>query len=133
VKTVKVRSGEASTKIKAKLTLKVNEVKAIGKTLTGSRIDRKKQLNEKTGSDPTSTLLSRLTALFNISIFIYIFLFSKISFQFPIQSYINLSDHQFQTFTVSELSDCKPFCLSRQTAPVQAETLTKTLANPDSR
>jgi hypothetical protein len=84
VKTVKVRSGEASTKIKAKLTLKVNEVKAIGKTLTGSRIDRKKQLNEKTGSDPTSTLLSRLTALFNIAIFIYIFLFSKISFQFPI-------------------------------------------------
>jgi hypothetical protein len=45
VKAVKVRSVEALTKIKAKLTAKVNEVKAIEKTLTGSRIEREKQLN----------------------------------------------------------------------------------------
>ncbi len=135
VKAVKVKSGEALTKIKAKLTAKVNEVKAIEKTLTGSRVERKKQLNEKIGSEPTSTLPSRFTAMFNISIFIYIFtifIFKNfISISYSIV--FDLSDHQFQTFTVGEISDCKTFCLSRQTASVQAETLIKTLANPDSR
>jgi hypothetical protein len=135
VKAVKVRSGEALTKMKAKLTAKVNEVKAIEKTPTGSRIERKKQLKEKIGSDPTSTLPSRFTAMCNISIFIYIFtIFIFKNFISIANSTVSdLSDHQFQTFTVEELSDCKMFGLSQQTASVQAETLIKTLANPDSR
>ncbi len=135
VKAVKVRSEEALTKIKAKLTAKVNKVKAIEKTLTGSRIEREKQLNERIRSEPTITLSSRFTAMFNMSIFIYIFtIFISMNFIYISNSIISdPSDHQFQTFTVGELSDCKTPCLSRQTASAQAETLVKTLANSDSR
>ncbi len=43
MKAIKVRKEEALTKIKAKVTAKVNKVKAIEKTLTGPRIKRKKQ------------------------------------------------------------------------------------------
>jgi hypothetical protein len=73
--------------------------------------------------------------MFNISIFIYIFnIFIFKNFISISNSIVaDLSDHQFQTFIVGELSDCKTFCLSRQTASVQAETLIKTLANPASR
>jgi len=138
VKAVKVRSEEALTRIRAKLTAKVNEVKAIEKTLTGSGIEREKQLNEKIGLEPTITLPSRFTAMFNISIFIYVSIIFTI---FIFKNFISISnstgsdplDHHFQTFTVGELSDCKTLCLSRQTASVQAETLVKTLANSDSR
>jgi hypothetical protein len=87
VKAIKVRKEEALAKMKAKVTTKVNEVKATENTLTGPRIKRKKQLKQKIGSEPTSTLLSHFPALFNIFVFIYIFvifIFSKISFQFPI-------------------------------------------------
>ncbi len=130
-----MRKEKALTKIKAKVTAKVNEVKAIEKTLTGPRIERKKQLNQKMGSEPTSTLLSRFTAMFNISIFIYIFTIFIFKNFISISNSIvsDLADHQFQTFMVGELSDCRMFCLSQQTASVQAETLIKTLANPDSR
>ncbi len=134
MKTVKVRNEEALTKIKAKLTAKVNEVKALEKTLTGSRIEREKQLNGKIRSEPTITLPSRFTAMFNISIFIYIFtifIFNFISISNSIIS--DLSDHQFQTFTVGELRDCKTLWLSQQTASDQAENLVTTLANSDSR
>ncbi len=135
MKAVKVKSEEALTKIKAKSTAKVNEVKAIEKTLIGSRIERKKQLNEKIGSEPTITLPSRFTAMFNISIFIYIFtIFNFKNFiSIPNSAISDLSDHQFQTCTVGELSDCKMLYLSQQTASAQAETLVKTLANSDSR
>jgi hypothetical protein len=127
VKAIKVRKEEALTKIKTKVTAKVNEVKAIEKTLTGPRIKGKKQLNQKIGSEPTSTLPSRFTAMFNISIFSF-------------KNFISISnlivsdplDHPLQTFTVGELSDCKTFYLSRPTASIQAETLVKTLANSDS-
>ena len=132
---MKVREEEALTKLKGKVTTKVNEGKAIEKTLTGPRIKGKKQLSQKIGSEPTSTLPSHFTAMFNISIFIYIltiFIFKNfISISNLIVS--DPSDHPFQTFTVGELSDCKTFCLSRQTASIQAETLVKTLANSDSR
>jgi hypothetical protein len=123
VKAVKVRSKEALTKIRAQLTAKVNEVKAIEKTLTGSRIEREKQLNEKIGSEPTITLPSRFTAMFNISIFIYVSIIFTI---FIFNNFISISnsivsdplDHHFQTFTVGKLSDCKTLCLSQQTASV---------------
>ncbi len=138
VKAVKVRSKEALTRIRAKLTAKVNEGKAIEKTLTGSGIEREKQLNKKIGLEPTITLPSRFTAMFNISIFIYVSIIFTI---FIFKNFILISnsivsdplDHHFQTFTVGELSDCKTLCLSQQTASVQAETLVKTLANSDSR
>jgi hypothetical protein len=117
VKAVKVRSEEALTKKRTKITAKVNEVTAIEKTLTGSRIEREKQLNERIGSESTITLPSRFTAMFNISIFIYVSLIFTI---FIFKNFISISnstvsdplDHHFQTFTVGELSDCKTLCLS---------------------
>jgi hypothetical protein len=117
VKAVKVRSKEALTRRRAKLTAKVNEVKAIDKTLTGSRIDREKQLNGKIGLEPTITLPSRFTTMFNISIFIYISIIFTI---FIFKNFISISnsvvpdplDHHFQTFTVGDHSDCKMLCLS---------------------
>jgi hypothetical protein len=111
LKNVKVK---ALTMIKAKQMARVNKVKAIEKTPTGPRIKRKKQLNQKIGPEPTSTLPSCFTAMFNISIFIYIltiFIFENfISISNLIVS--DPSDHPFQTFTVGKLSDCKTFCLS---------------------
>jgi hypothetical protein len=51
VKDVKVRKEKAVTEIRAKMTAKVNEVEAIGTTLTGFRIEIEKQLNTRIGSD----------------------------------------------------------------------------------
>jgi hypothetical protein len=138
MKTVKVRNKEALTMIRAELTAKVNEVKAIEKTLTGPKIEGEKQLNKKIGSEPTVTLPPRFTTMFNISISIYISIIFTI---FIFKNFIPISesivsdpfDHHSQTFTTGDLSDCKTFCLPRQTASVQAETLVKTLANSDSR
>jgi hypothetical protein len=138
VKAVKVRNEEALTNIRAELTAKVNEVKAIEKTLTGSKIEKEKQLNKKIGSEPTITLPPRFTTMFNISISIYISIIFTI---FIFKNFIPISqsivsdplDHHFQTFTAGDLSDCKMLCLPRQTASVQVETLVKTLANSDSR
>jgi hypothetical protein len=135
VKAMKMRKVKALTTIKAKSTATVNEVKAIERTLTGFRIEGEKQVDPRIESETTVTLPSRFTAMFNISIFIYIltiFIFKNfISNSNLIIS--DPSDHPFQTFTVEELSECKTFCLSRQTASIQAETLVKTLANSDSR
>jgi hypothetical protein len=138
MKAVKMRNKEALTKIRAKLTAKVNEVKAIEKTLTGSKIEREEQLNKKIGSEPTITLPPRFTTMFNISISIYISIIFTI---FIFKNFISISksivpdplDHHFQTFTAGDLSDCKTLCLPRQTPSVQARTLVKTLANSDSR
>ena len=137
MKDVKVRSEEALTKIRAKMTAKVNEVKAIEKTLTGFRIEIEKQLNKKIGSEPTITLPPHFTTMFNIPVFIYISIIFTI---FIFKNFISISnsvvsdplDHHFQTFTIRDLSDCKMLCLSRQTASVQAKTSVKAFANPDS-
>jgi hypothetical protein len=88
VKAIKVRNEEALTKIRAKLTAKVNEVKAIEKTLTGSKIEREKQLNKKKGSEPTITLPPRFTTMFNISISIYISIIFTI---FIFKNFISIS------------------------------------------
>jgi hypothetical protein len=137
VKDVKVRPEEALTKIRAKRTAKVNEVKAIEKTPTGFRIEIEKQLNKKIGSEPTITLPPHFTTMFNIPVFIHISIIFTI---FIFKNFISISnsvvsdpwDHHFQTFTVGDLSDCNMLCLSRQMASVQADTLVKTLANSDS-
>ncbi len=109
-----MRKEEALTRIKAQVTAKVNEVKAREKTLTGPRIERRKQLNQRIGSEPTSTLPSRFTAMFNIATFIYIFTIFIFKNFISISNLIvsDPSDHPFQTFTVEELSDCKMFRLS---------------------
>jgi hypothetical protein len=137
VKDVKVRNEEALIKIRAERTAKVNEVKAMEKTPTRIGIEIEKQLNKKTGSEPTVTLPPHVATMFHIPIFIYI---SIIFTFFIFKNFISISnsvvsdplDHHFQTFTNGDLSDCKMLRLSRQTASSQAETLVKTLANPDS-
>jgi hypothetical protein len=88
-------------------------------------------------SEPMITLPPHFTTMFNIPVFIYICIIFTI---FIFKNFISifnsvvsdLLDHHFQTFTVGDLSDCKMLCLSLQTASVQAKTLVKAFANPDS-
>jgi len=133
VKAIEVRKVTALTKIKTKPTAKVDEVKAIEKTLTRFRIDIEKQSNKKIGSEPAITLPPHFTNMFNSPVFIYTYIIFTIFIFKNLNTVVSdPSDHHFQTFTVGNLSDCKMFCLPRQTASIQAETLVKTLANPDS-
>jgi hypothetical protein len=130
VKDAKVRNEEALTRIRAKMTAKVNEVKTIEKTLTGFRIDLEKQFNRKIGSDPAITLPPHFATMFNIPVLIYISIIFTI---FIFKNFISISnavvsdplDHHFQTFTIGDLSDCKRLCLSRQTASVLSRNLSK--------
>ena len=127
-----MRKVKALTTIKAKSTAKVNEVKAIEKTLTGFRIEGEKQVDQRIGSKTTVTLLPRFTTMFNILNHISIVIFNFMSILKSVRS--DLLNHHIQPFTIENLSDCKTLCLSQQTASVQATTtLVKTLANPDSR
>jgi hypothetical protein len=138
VKDVKVRNEERQpTKTKAKMTEKVNEVKALEKTLTGFRMEIEKQLDKKIGSESTITLPPHFATMFNIPVLIYICIIFTI---FILKNFIPIFnsvvsdplDHHFQPFTVGDLSDCKMLCLSRQTASIQAKTSVKAFANPDS-
>jgi hypothetical protein len=132
VKAIKVRKEKALTKIKAKSTAKVNEVKAIEKTLTGFRIEGEKQLDQRIGSETTVTLLPRFTTMFNILNHISMVILNFMSVSKSVRS--DLLDHHVHPFIIGNLSDCKTLCLSQQTASVQAtKTLVKTLANSDSR
>ncbi len=115
------------------MTAKVNEVKAIERALTGLRIDIEGRLNKKIGSEPVITLPPHFATMFNSPVFIYIsIIFTTFIFKNFNAVVSDPLDHHFQTFTVGNLSDCKMFCLPRQTASVQAETLVKALANSDS-
>ncbi len=125
------------TNSKAKVTAKVDEVKAIEKTLTGFRMEIEMQLDKKIGSESPVTLPPHFATTFNISVLICIHITFTI---FILNNFISIFnsvvsdplDHQFQTFTVRDLSDCKMLCLSRQTASVQAKTSVKAFANSDS-
>jgi len=132
VKAIEVRKVTALTKIKAKPTAKVNEVKAIEKTLTRFRIDGEKQVDNKIGPEMTVTLLSRFHIMFNIFSHNPIVIFHFMSIFKSVRS--DLLNHPVRPFTIETLSDCKTICVSPQTASVQATTnIVKTLANPDSR
>ncbi len=132
MKAIKVRKVKALTTIKAKSTAKENEVKAIKKTLTGFRIEREKQVDQRIGPETTATLLPRFTTMFNILNHISIVIFNLMSILKAVRS--DFLNHHIQPFTIENLSECKTLCLSQQTASVQATTtLVKTLANSDSR
>jgi hypothetical protein len=132
VKAIEVRKVTALTKIKAKPTAKVNEVKAIEKTLTRFRIDGEKQVDNKIGPDTTVTLLSRFPTMFNIFSHNPIVIFHFMSIFKSVRS--DLLNHPVRPFTIETLSDCRTICVSPQTASVQATTIiVKTLAKPDSR
>jgi hypothetical protein len=112
VKDIRVENEEALTKIKTKMTEKVDEVKAIERTRTRFRIDLGKQLNKKTGSELASTLPPHFITMFNSPVFVYIsiiftFFISKNFISIFNSVVSNLLDHHFQTFTIGDLSDCK--------------------------
>jgi hypothetical protein len=119
---------------KAKMTAKADEVKAIEKTLEEFRVEKEKQVDKRIKTEASVTLPPRFATTSNISILtftIFIFTFNIfISIFNPFVS--DPLDHHFQTFTIGDLSNCKLRHLSLQTAPIQADTLVKTLANPDS-
>ncbi len=116
---------------KAKVTAKVDEVKALEKTLKEVRVEKEKQIDKKIEAGSSITLPPHFATTFNISIltftiFIFTFnIFTSISNPF-------VSDYHFQTFIIGELSDCKAPCLSRQTISAQAKATVNALANPDS-
>jgi hypothetical protein len=132
-----VRNEEKLTRTKAKMTAKVDEVKAIEKTLTEFRMGIVKQLDKKRRSKSPVTLPLRFATSFSIAVLICIHITFTI---FILNNFISIFnsvvsdplDHHFQPFTVGDLSDCKMLCLSRQTASVQAKTSVKAFANPDS-
>jgi hypothetical protein len=116
-KDIKVKNEGALTKIRTKMTAKVDEVKAIERTRMRFRIDLEKQLNKKTGSELASTLPPYFTTMFNSPVFVNIstIFTNSISKNFiPIFNSVvpDLLDHYFQTFTTGDLSDCKMRCLS---------------------
>jgi hypothetical protein len=123
VKDVKVRNEEKPAKTKVKMTAKVNEVKAIERTMTGFRREIEKQLDTKIRSDSTITLPPHFATTFNIPVLIYIhIIFTIFIFEIFISIFNPLisdpSDHHFQPCTIRDLSDCKWLGLSRQTASV---------------
>jgi len=123
VKDVKVRNEEKLTKTKAKMTAKVDEVKAIERTRTGSRMEIEKQLDKKIGSESTITLPPHFATPLNIPVLIYIHIIFTI---FILKDFISIFntvvpdplDHHFQTFTFGDLSDCEMLWLPQQTASV---------------
>ncbi len=129
--------GTLLTNTKAKVTAKVDKVKAIEKTLTGFRMQIEKQLDKKIGPEALVTLPPHFATTFNISILIYTHITCTI---FSLNNFIPIFnsvvsdplDHHFQTCTIGDRSDCKRLCLSRQTASVPAKTSVKAFANPDS-
>jgi len=125
--TREVTKEDVFTQIKAKVTTKVNKVKATESTLT--------QLNQKIGQESKSTLPSRFKAMFNASICIcilIIFICKNFS-STPNLIESDPSDQPSQLFTAGKLSGCKTSYLSQLTASTQAETPIETLANADSR
>jgi hypothetical protein len=110
MKAIKVRKVKALTMIKAKSTAKVNEVKAIEKTLTGFRIEGEKQVDQRIGSETAVTLLPRFTTMFNILSHISIVILYFMSILKSVRS--DLLNHHVQPFTIENLSDCKTLCLS---------------------
>jgi len=116
---------------KAKMTAKADEVKAIERTLEEFRVEKERPVNERIDTEASVTLPPHFATTSNISILTFNTFFNiLISIFNPVVN--NPLNHHFQTFTNGDLSDCKLRYLSRQTAPVQANTLVKALANPDS-
>jgi hypothetical protein len=116
---------------KAKMTAKADEVKAIERTLEEFRVEKERPVNERIDTEASVTLPPHFATTSNISILTFNNFFNILIsiFHLVVNNPLN---HHVQTFTNGDLSDCKLRYLSRQTAPVQANTLVKALANPDS-
>jgi uncharacterized protein YeeX (DUF496 family) len=131
--TVKIKENPKTvTKIDgAKIIARDDEVKAIEKTVREFRAGKEKRIDKGvetkaliTLPHPSATISYILILTFTSFIWIFISILNSFVAD-PL-------DHHFQTFTIGDLSDCKPWHLSPQTASIQADTVIKTLANPDS-
>ncbi len=123
----------------AKVTAKVDEVKAIGKTQAEFRMEIGKQLDKRIGPDLPVTLPLRFATTFNISVLIcicitftiFISIFNILILIFnPFLS--DLFDHHFQTFSLGNLRVYEMLCASQKTASSQAKTAVTAFATPDS-
>ena len=106
-------------------------MKAIEKTVEEFRASKEKQIDKGIETKALITLPHPSATISYIPIFTFtsfICIFISILNSFVADPL----DHHFQTFTIGDLSDCKLRHLSRQTASIQADTVVKTLANPDS-
>jgi hypothetical protein len=128
-----------STDIEAKVTAKVDKVKAKRKAQTELRIKIGQQLDKKIGADLPGTLPLHFATTLNISVLIcicitciiFIFIFNIFLLNFyPFSS--DLFDHQFQTFTRGNLRVCGMLYSSQKTASFQAKAAVTALATPDS-
>jgi hypothetical protein len=119
------------TKIdEAKIIARDDEVKAIGKTAEEFRASIEKQIDRGIETKALITLPHPSATISYIPILTFT---SFICIFSILNSFVaDPLDHHFQTFTIGDLSDCKLRHLSRQTASTQADTVVKTLANPDS-
>jgi hypothetical protein len=116
------------------VTAKADEVKPIEKALKEFRVKKEKQVDKKIEAEPPVTLPPHFATTFDISILTFTIFICTFNILISIFNsfVVDPLDHHFQTFTIGDLSDCKLRHLSRQTASIQADTVVKTLANPDS-
>jgi hypothetical protein len=114
--------------VKAKMTARADEVKAIEKTLEEFRVGKDKQIDKKIETEASITLPPHFATTFNIFILTFIiFIFTSNIFIFnPF-----VSTHHVQISTIGDLSDYKAL-YSRPINSAQAKATTKALASTDS-
>ena len=127
-KTIKKFDGEA------KMIARDDEVKAREKTLKEFRARKEKQIDREIDTEAFITLPYPFATIFHISILTFTIFICTFNICIAIFNSLIADplDHHSQTFTIGDLSDCKSRHLSQQTASTQADTVVKTLANPDS-
>ena len=94
---------------KVKVTARVDEVKAIEKTLQEFRVEKEKQVDKKIEAKASVTLPPLFATTFNISTLTFTILICTFNIFISIfNSFVaDPLDHHFQTFTIGDLSDCK--------------------------
>ena len=120
--------------VEAKIIARDDEVKAIEKTLEEFRARKEKQIDRKIETKASITLPHPFATTFHISILTFTIFICTFNIFIAIFNSLVADplDHHSQTFTIGDLSDCKSRHLPQQTASTQADTVVKTLANPDS-
>ena len=115
--------------VKAKMTARADEVKAIEKTLEEFRVGKDKPIDKKIETEASITLPHPFATTFNI----FILTFTILNFTSNI-FYFNpfVSTHHVQKFTIGDLSDYKAAYLSQPTNSAQTKASVNALASTDS-
>jgi len=115
--------------VKAKITARADEVKAIEKTLEEFGVEKDKQIDKRIEIEASITLPPHLAITFNIPIFTFtIFIFTS---NIPIFNPF-VSAYHVQIFTIGDLSDYKAPYLSQPTNSAQTKATVNALASTDS-